>query len=827
MRSLWQDLRFGARLLRMNPGFAVVAILSLALGIGANTAIFQLIDAVRLRTLSVRNPQELATVRIIDRNWSSGNFDGNYSQLTFPLWQQIRQRQEGFSTIGAFGEETFNLATGGEVHYARGLWVSGDFFPALGIQPIVGRLISSSDDQSGCTGGVDLSYAFWQHQYGGEASALGTEITLEGHPFPIIGVTSPRFTGVSVGESFDVAVPICAEAIIRGEYSRLKVRRDWWLASIGRLKPGWSVEKATSQLKVVSPQIVQETIPPSYDAEGVKHYLAYKFGAFAADTGFSQLRRQSSAPLWLLLGISGLVLLIACANLANLMLARANSREREISVRLALGASRGRLIRQLMVESLLLAFVGALIGAALADELSGALVAMITTPHNPTFLDLSVDWRVLGFTTGLAVLTVVFFGLAPALRATSAEPNTVLKTGRGMTASRERHGFRRALISTQVALSVVLLVAALLFVRSFRNLMTADAGFRQDGAFIAYVDFTKLELPAERRQDFKRELLQRLQAVPGLEKVAGARLMPIGGSFWNDDVTGKSNADEKGVAWENFISPGYFKALETPLTEGRDFDSSDTATSPKVAIVSQAFVNKYLSKNPIGEQFRLWTEPGKPERIYQVVGVVKNSKYADMHEEFSPIAYFPMSQDDHPDPWSAIVFRSGEPSGMVIPAVKSAIVAVNSEIDIDFRVFQTQIRETLVQDQLMATLSGFFGILAVVLAAIGLYGVIAYMVVQRTNEVGIRMALGAQSRDVLLLMLQEAGLVVLIGLIAGTLLALLAAKTTASLLFELKPHDPITYVFAMIVIAVIAALASLLPARRASKLDPMVALRYE
>jgi predicted permease len=827
MRGLWQDLRFGARLLRVNPGFAVVAVLSLALGIGANTAIFQLIDAVRLRTLPVKDPQQLATVRIIDRQWSSGSFNGNYAQLTYPLWQQIRQRQEGFSSIGAFGEDSFNLATGGEVHNARGLWVSGDFFSTLGVQPFIGRMISNSDDQSGCAGGVDLSYAFWQHQYGGEASALGKDITLEGHAFPIIGVTSPRFNGVSVGESFDVAVPICAEAIIRGEYSRLNGRKDWWLAAIGRLKPGWSVEKATSQLKVISPQMLQETIPPSYDSEGVKHYLAYKFGAFPADTGLSELRRQSSAPLWLLLGISGLVLLIACANLANLMLARANSRQREISVRLALGASRGRLIRQLLVESLLLAFLGALFGALLADQLSGALVAMITTPNNPTFLDLGVDWRVLGFTMGLAVLTVVFFGLAPALRATTAEPNAVLKTGRGMTASRERHGFRRSLVSTQVALSVVLLVAALLFVRSFRNLMTVDAGFRQDGAIVTYVDFTKLKLPAERRQDFKRDLLERLRGVPGVETIAGARLVPIGGSFWNDSVTGKTNADEKGVAWENFISPNYFRTLETPLVEGRDFDSNDTATSPAVAIVNQAFVNKYLGTNPIGEQFRLWTEPGKPERIYQVVGVVKNSKYQDMREDFSPIAYFPMAQDNHPDPWSAIVIRSTEPPAMVIPAVKDAVAGVNPEIDIDFRLLRTQIRETLVQDQLMATLSGFFGLLAVVLAAIGLYGVISYMVVQRTNEVGIRMAVGAQRSDVLKLMLHEAGIVVLIGLIVGTGLAFFAAKTTASLLFGLKPRDPITYLFAMVIIAVVAALASFLPAQRASKLDPMVALRYE
>src|ERR1700680_1168865 len=468
MTTLWQDLRSGLRLLRLNPGFTAVAILSLTLGIGANTAIFQLIDAVRLRTIPVKNPRELAIVRIADRSWNSGSFNGDYAQLTFPMWEQIRQRQQAFSAISVWSNERFNLSTGGEAHYAQGIWVSGDFFNVLGVRPALGRLLSPADDQPGCgAAGVDISYSFWQRHFGGQASVLGKQFTLDGHPFEIIGVTPPGFYGVSVGDSFDVVVPICSDPVIHGEDTRLPVRHSWWLASIGRLKPGWSVAQATAQLQAVSPAVLQETVPPMYDAGGVKHYLAYKFAAFPAETGFSGLREQSAPPLWLFLGLSGLVLLIACANLANLMLARAGSREREIVVRLAIGASRGRLIRQLLSESLLLALAGAACGIFLAVELSDLLVSFISTSRSPIFLDMAMDWRVLGFTAGLAVLTTILFGFPPRIPATGTAPSVVLKAGgRGMTAGRERFGLRRLLVTLQVPLSLVLLVGSLLFVRS-------------------------------------------------------------------------------------------------------------------------------------------------------------------------------------------------------------------------------------------------------------------------------------------------------------------------------------------------------------------------
>ncbi|HYA97572.1 MAG TPA: ABC transporter permease, partial [Methylomirabilota bacterium] len=473
MSTVSQDVYYAFRRLRKSPLFTTMCVLTLALGIGANAAIFQLIDAVRLRTLPVKDPHTLAIVHLNMNHWGSGSFYGPYSGFTFPLWQQIRQRQEVFSSIAVWGSEQVNLASGGEVNYANAILVSGDFFDVLGVRPLLGRLLSDADDQTGCSGGVDISYAFWQRRYGGDASVIGQTLTLEGHPFPILGVTPPSFYGVSVGDRFDVAVPVCSEPIVNGEYSRItgsSAREKWWLAMVARLKPGWTLERATAQLAVIAPAVLHETIPPQYDSESVKHYLAYRLEALPAANGFSNLREDSSTSLWLLLGLSGLVLLIACANLANLMLARGTKREREIAVRLALGASRASLIGQLLSESALLAIAGAVCGGLLAPFLSRFLIALISTPNSPIFLDMSTDWRVLGFAAGLAVLTTILFGLVPALRAGSLPPDSVLKTsGRGMTAGRERFRLQRILVASQVALSLVLLAGALLFARSLQN----------------------------------------------------------------------------------------------------------------------------------------------------------------------------------------------------------------------------------------------------------------------------------------------------------------------------------------------------------------------
>jgi putative ABC transport system permease protein len=831
MTNLWRDLRHAFRLLRLSPGFTIVAVLTLALGIGANTAIFQLVDSIRLRTIPVKNPEQLGTVRIADRHWGSGNFSGQYSQLTFPLWEQIRKRQEGFAEIAAWAEQSFNLATGGEVRFAKGIRVSGSFFHVLGVRPALGRLLGPEDDEPGCAAsGANISYAFWQRNFAGDPSAVGRRLTLDGNSFEVLGVTQPGFNGISVGNTFDVAVPVCVEPILNPRDNRLPERASWWLASIGRLKPGWTIERANAQMNAVTPQILEETIPPVYDGEGVKKYLEYKLGAFSASTGFSELREDSETSLWLLLGISGLVLLIACANLANLMLARAGARERQITIRRALGATRWRMIRELLSESLLLAVGGAICGLFLAFAVSRLLVNFISTSDNQIFLDLGMDWRVLAFTTALAVLTTISFGLAPAIRATRAEPATLLQSGsRGSTVGKERFSLRRILVVSQVALSVVLLMGALLFVRSLRNLTTLNTGFQQTGILVAGIDFERLHIPDERNTEYKRDIVKRVQAMPGVESAAHARMVPFGGNSSNDNVLTEGSDVEKGVSWLNYLGPGYFQTMGTPLLAGRDFNDRDTATSVKVAIVNEAFVRKILdgTTSPLGKRFRMHEPPGKPRPLYEIVGVVRDSKYQDMHEEFLPFMYFPATQEEKPGPYDQILIRSSLPLTSLIGALKETIGNMNPSIDLDFKVMRTRIRESLLQDQLMATLSGFFGFLAALLAAIGLYGVISYMVVQRTKEIGIRMAIGAERVDVLRLVLREAGLLTITGLVIGAGLALGAAQAAKSLLYGLKARDPLTLIAAVVMLSAVAAFASFWPAYRASKLDPLIALRYE
>jgi predicted permease len=830
MQTLWQDLRYGARLLRLNPGFAAVAMLSLALGIGANTAIFQLLDAVRLRTLPVKNPQGLAVVRIADRKHSTGRHEGRYSQITNPMWEQIRDHQQGFSSIFAWAATVFNLAVGGEAHYAQGMFVSGDFFKVLEVQPLLGRILMREDDRRGCgSSGAVISHAFWQREYGGQPDILGRKITLEGHPFPIIGVTPPGFFGVEIGRSYDVAVPICSEPVIRGEESLLDMRHGWWLAAMGRLKPGWTLARATAQLAAISPAALEATVPPVFKPDDVKNYMEYRFGAFPADNGFSSLRREYENPLWTLLAIAGLVLLIACANLANLMLARASAREREIGVRLALGASRLRLLCQMFVESLLLATTGAALGAGLAQLLSRFLLAFLSTEGSPLFMDLRPDWRVLGFTAGLAVLTCVLFGLAPALRSTRVAPVSVLKAGgRGMTSGPERFGLRRGLVVLQVALSLVLLVGALLFVRTLRNLLTLDPGFRQNNIVVANLDLTRLNIAKERRQEFKHELLDRIRALPGIDSAADVGIVPISGNSWNDTVFIEGSDNRKAVPWFNRVTPGYFNALRTPFLGGRDFDDHDTATSPKVAIVNETFVRKFLNgQNAIGVTFRLESYVGRPTPTYQIVGLVKDAKYVDLREEPVPLVYLVAAQDDRPDNFPQFLIRSNVPVAAALPAIKQAVSEASPAIMSEFHPLQSQIRDSLLRERLMATLSGFFGFLAVLLATVGLYGVISYTVARRTNEIGIRVALGAQRGHVISMIMREAAVLLAIGLVLGSALALAASRTATSLFFGLKPNDPATLALAVAALAAVAAAASFLPAHRAARLDPMDALREE
>jgi putative ABC transport system permease protein len=831
VEAMWQDLRYAARQLRSNPLFTAAAILSLGLGIGANTAIFQLIDAVRLRTLPVRDPQEIAKVAIDHRGSASGSFSSRYPDLTFAMWDQIRKQQQGFTEVFAWGPTVFNIAPGGEVHNVQGLWVSGEFFETLGLQPVLGRLLSHADDQPGCgSPAVTISYSFWQREFGGERSALDRTLSINRQPFRIIGVTAPDFTGVEVGRYFDVAAPLCGEPLVNGEYSQLRKRSGWWLSVMGRLKPGWTVERAAAQLRAISPGLFEAALPPEFNPANAKHFLQYKLGVFAADSGISDLRQNYEKPLWLLLGLAGLVLLIASANLANLMLARASTREREIAVRLALGAGRGRLIRQLLAESLLLAFIGAALGAFLARNLGQVLVASLSTQHDPLFVDLGTDWRMLAFTTGLAVLTCILFGLAPALRATSVAPGAVLKeSSRGATAGRSRFGLRRVLVVSQIALSLTLLVGALLFARSLNNLAGLDAGFRQNGVLVADIDFTPLNIPKDARVPFADSLLQRVRAVPGVDAAALASIVPLSGDGIGHDIlwgqTGEPEGDAPTAAF-NIVSPGYFDTLQTKILSGRDFDDHDRAGSPNVAIVNEAFAKQFAKgTNPVGMTFRV--RALQTTRLYEIIGLVGNTKYSDLREDFQPIVYTAKAQYQFPGTEAQILVRSRAGLVGLTYAIRNTATEVHPNMDIAFSSLRTTIEDGLLSDRLMARLSGFFAVLAVALAVIGLYGLMSYMVAERRNEIAVRMALGADPASIVKLVMQESGTLLLLGLALGTAIALEGGRAAAAMLFGLKPGDPLTLGAALFSLTVVAALASLLPARRASRNDPMMALRDE
>jgi putative ABC transport system permease protein len=829
--NAWRDLRYGARLLRLNPGFAAVAILSLALGVGANTAIFQLLDAVRIRTLPVAHPEQLAQVRIANAtSGRTGHFLSRQPMLTNPLWEQLRDHQQAFSNMLAWGSVEFELASGGESRPAQGMWVNGDFFNALGVPAVVGRLLTAGDDRRGCPApAAVISYGFWQREFGGNAAAIGKSLILDAHSYDIVGVTPASFFGVEVGRTFDVAVPICAEPLVRGADSGLDKRDVWFLASFGRLKPGWTIEQANAQVAAISGPIFKDTLP-AYRAEDAKAYVEFKFGAFPAGTGVSNLRRTYESPLWLMLATTGLVLLIACANLANLMLARATARERELAVRLALGASRGRIVRQLLAESFLIAAMGAASGAVVAQWLSQFLLGFLTNDSaSPTFVDLTLDWRVFTFTAILAALTCLVFGLLPALRATAAAPGAAMKAGsRGVTDGRERFGVRRALVVTQVALSLVLVVGALLFVRSLRNLITLDPGFEQDGILVASLDLRSAGIPEGGRAQAYQDVVERFRRLPGVTSAAQALIVPVSGNGWNNNILIDGKKHKEIVNFDS-VSDGYFKTMGTRMLAGRDFDRSDTAASSrKVAIVTQSFAKVFFGgANPIGRTFQVDVPPGESQAVYEIVGLARDTKYTDLREAFEPLVFLAATQEEKPSPFMQTVVRSSVPLSSVTAAVVAAVREVDASAIVQFKTVTSQVQSSLLRERLMATLSGFFGGLAALIATIGLYGVMSYTVVRRKHEIGIRMALGADRRQVVRMIVREAAVLLAAGLLVGVVMSIAAAKFAEALLFGLRPQDPVTIVSAAGLLAAVALAASYLPALRAARLDPTMALHDE
>ena len=824
-----RDLRQALRLLRLNPGFAAVAIVSLALGIGANTAIFELLDAVLLRTLPVASPQQLADIQEI-HGGRIGSTVARQRDFSSAIWEQLRQQQKAFSGIAAWSTEAFDLGQGGEAHYAHGMWVSGSFFEVLQVRPVVGRLIAPSDDVAGCgVRGVVISNAFWQRAFGSRNDAVGSKLSLDGHPFEIIGVTPPGFYGLEVGRSFDVAVPLCSETAIRGQDAWTKSATTWWLAAIGRLNPGWTLKTATAQLASIAPGIFAATLPSDYDASARKDYLRFSLKAEPAATGDSELRKQFADPLLVLLTISGLVLLIACANLANLMLARAGARQREMALRLTLGASRARLVRQLLVESLLLAVSGAVVGIALAQMLGRGLIAFIGDAQNPVYLPIYPDLRVLGFAVGVALLTCLLFGVAPAMQAAHADPGTVMKgSGRGLTAGRERFLLRRGLIVSQVALSLVLLVAALLFVRTFRNLLTENAGFEQENLVIADFDFSTLQLPVANHLAYKRELLARVRSTPGVMAASEVNVVPLSGDGWNEFIDIPGTAISRKLVYFNAASSGYFETMRTPLVAGRDFSDSDTPASPLVAMVNESFARTFFPDgNLIGRMFGKRDLKGKPDQMYRIIGVVGDTKYRDLRQDFIPIIYVASYQTADSGTDSTFLVRSSEDPASLIGSLKRTAAETSPGIVLNFSVLRESVLEGLTRERLMATLSGFYGALAAILAMVGIYGIISYMVVRRRNEIGVRIALGAGKTNILSVVLRETLTLLAIGVVIGAALAVAAGSAARAMLFGLKPADPLVLVLAVGSLTLIALAASVLPAARATAADPMQVLREE
>jgi predicted permease len=827
LESMVQDLKYALRRLVKSPGFTIAAIATLALGIGANTAIFELLDAVLLQSLPVENPQELAEVRIVDMDKARGGFVAGYPVVTNPIWEKLREDHQGFSEIAAWRNTGFSRDTGGDARFAKGLWVSGDFFRVLGVKAIQGRVFTAEDDRRGCgLPGAVISYGFWQQEYGG-GPALGRKLMLNDKPVEVIGVTPASFFGVDVGQTFDVAVPVCSQPFLETN-NKLDLSTQWWLSVIGRLDPSWPVERVAAHLGAASPAIFAATLRPGYPVESVKDYLAMKLTAAPSPAGVSVLRETYSDPLRFLLGISGLVLLITCANLASLMLARTSAREREMAVRLAIGAARWRLIRQVLSESLLLSLAGAAAGAVLARTLSGGLVGFLNTANNPVSLDFKQDWRLFAFLLAVSLVTCVLFGLAPALRASRTAPAAAMKTGgHGMTASRGRLGFRGALVVSQVALSLVLLFTALLFTQSLRNLLTDDPGFQAKGVLIAGLDFTRLQIPLDRRAEFQRELLDRIRAIPGVDVAAETNIVPLSGGAWGNTVwidggTQRQDSNFSGV------SPQYFKTLDISMVAGRDFNDSDKAQSPRAAIVNQALARLLgLGENPIGKRFRREATPGSPEEVNEIVGLVRDTKYSRIRRPAPAIAYLDIAQDKDADPSMQVLVRSKMPMDAVEGAIRRTMREVSAGISFNFAGLQDQIRQSLLAERLLATLSGFFGALAVLLAMIGLYGVMSYTVAERTSEIGIRMALGALRGDVTAMILRKAATLLAAGLAVGVGLSLAAASAASSLIFGLKPRDPLTLAIAVAALAAVALGASYLPARRAAVLDPIASLKDE
>jgi putative ABC transport system permease protein len=809
------DWRDAWRSLRATPIVTAVAVLSLALGIGANTALFSILNGLVLRELPVRDPQQLVTLR--------------YGSWTNPIWEQLRAHQPRIAA-GAFAwsEETFDLSQRGQIDEVTGAFASGGTFDVLGLKAARGRLLTEADDtrEAGKRVGVAVvSYGFWQSRLAGAADVVGKTLMLNRVPFTIVGVMPAAFTGVEVGTRCDIVFPIANEPLIRGTGTVLDARSTWWLDVMFRLRPGQTLEQAQAALEGVRPQIREATMPAGWGADMLARYINTPFELEAAATGRSSLRGELSHPLVAMMIVVGAVLLIACANIANVLLARATARRRDLSVRLALGASRWRIGRQLFYESLMLSIAGAALGLLIAQAGSALFIRELDT-----FLDTSIDWRVLAFTAGVGLLTAILFGIAPAFSIFRVSPNDALKENARTVAGDRRFGVRNALVVVQVALSLVLVVAAGLFIRTFQSVSAVPLGLKVDPLLIARVDVTRSAAEGPARRALYERLRDAAAATPGVRSVALSRILPLSGAGWNTQVVdradGLANVPGRRLPWVNGVTPGWFDTFGLRVLAGRDFTLADRVGGAPVAVTNQAFARRYFNgQNPVGQRVTM----GGPNRQteYEVVGLVSDSVYRSVREGAQSIIFVPYLQMENVDPAVHMAIELPPGSwGETERRIGEALSAVDAGVAFSMRPMADRVRGTLNRERLVAILSGSFGALALLLAGVGLYGLTSYGVSRRRTEIGVRMALGAEPGQVVRLVLVRSAWLVGLGVALGAGTSLWVAKYVGpALLFGLQPRDPATLITAAIVLVVVGLLTAWLPARRASRIDPTSVLR--
>jgi predicted permease len=825
---LLQDIRYGRRMLGKNPAFTAVAVLTLALGIGANTAVFSLVDAIMLQKLPVNRPDELVQIA----HGYHGSTDVITNGFSYTAYQDFRRNRQAFADLLAFASDAMNFRFGGSSERVAVEMISGSYYSTLGVKALLGRTIQDEDDRATAGNSVAmLSCAFWRRRFGSDPSILGKTVFVGNTAFTVVGISPPEFFGLSRGRFVDVYVPMSVMAS-QLDATALTDPEGWWLDGIlGRLKPGYTTAQAQAELELpfrrfLDAQTRVRTLWPASDARA---FFTQKVGLLPAARGLYNLRWEFSDQLHILIAVVGLVLLIACANIATLLLARATARQQEMAVRLALGAGRMRLMQQLLTESLLLSVSGGFAGLLVGVWAHRALMFCLFTDPSSTFLPFQIDPRVLGFTLAVSFLTGIVFGVLPALRATRAELSPTLKAGGRAAIGGVGMKPAKALLIFQVAASLLLLVTTGLFLRTLRNLQRQNTGFNQENVLLMRIDPGPRQYMEAMTLENYRRLLERLAAKPGVDSAALASNFVFGAGGWWKTVWVEGHdysPDEDQMAGFNDVSPAFFRTVGVPLLLGREFDSRDHSGSRLVVIVNQAFVRRYFaSLNPIGRHLG---DHGPTSRgKYEIVGVVADSKYGSLRDQSFPTVYQCIFQTPEDQPAVLHVRTRGNPEAFAA-GVQKEIRNLNPDFAVfDVRTLAQQVSSSLHQERVFAALTGGFGALALLLVCIGIYGVVAYSVVSRTSEIGIRVALGAERAQILWMVLREVLALAAGGLAAGVATCFALGRIIANQLFGLKPGDPGTMIAASFALAMVAALSAYVPARRATKVDPMVALRYE